>query len=55
MAVAVDVVVAAAAAVAGPLVGLRSEAKELVGLCSLGICVDTLHVVSDGTVEMMRC
>ena len=54
MAVAGEVVVAAAA-VAGPLVGLRSEAKELVRLCSLSICVDTLHVVSDGAVEMMKC
>ena len=56
VAVAVDVVVfAAAAAVAGPLVGLQLEAKELMRLCSLGTCVDALHVVSGGPVEMEEC
>ena len=56
MAVAVDVVVAAAAvAVAGPLVGLQLEAQELMRLCSFGTCVDALHVVSDGPVEMVKC
>ena len=57
-AVAVDVVVAAAAAaaaVAGPLAGVRFEAKELVRVCSLGTCANALHVVNNGTVEMVKC
>ena len=56
-AVAVEVVVAAAAAaaVAGPLAGMRFEAKELVRVCSLGICANALHVVNNGTVEIVKC
>ena len=57
-AVAVDVVVAAAAAAAavdGPLAGMQFEAKELVIVCSLGTCANALHVVNNGTVEVVEC
>ena len=54
-AVAAEVVVAAADAAAVSLAAMRAVAKELVRVCSLGICANTLHVVNNGTVEMVKC
>ena len=51
-AVAADVVVAAAAA--SPLAAMRSVAKELVRVCSLGTCANALHMVNIGAVEVVK-
>ena len=54
-AVAAEVVVAAAAAAAaGSLAAMRTVAKELVRVCSLGTCANALHVVSGGAVEIVK-
>ena len=47
-------VVAAAAAAAGPLAAMRSVAKEPVRVCSLGTGANALHVVSSGDVEIVK-
>ena len=54
-AVAAEVVVAAAAAAAaaGSLAAMRTVAKELVRVCSLGTCANALQVVSSGAVEIV--